>query len=66
MKSPSLELQDDFEEHVKEGLRGKLKTGDKEVIDSFKKALDTTTPETPGDPRDYKDKGPKKDKLEWW
>jgi len=66
MSKESNKLEDDLVEFVKEGVRGKSQPGDKAVVASFKKALESTTPERPGDPRDAKDSGKKKEKLEWW
>lgn len=62
---PLTELEDEFGDFLKEGLRGKIDPGDKAVIESFKKTLETTTPETPGDPY-FKEKQSKKDDLKWW
>jgi hypothetical protein len=57
------ELEGDFSDFIKDSLRENKEPGERAVIDAFKKALDTTTPDQPGDPRDFKEV--KKEKLEW-
>jgi hypothetical protein len=59
------DLEDDLGDYLKEGIRGKPDEGDASLIESFRKTLEVTTPELPGDARDYREKR-KKNELQWW
>ena len=61
----STELDHEFSDFLKDAV--KPKNGSKDpVVDALKKALEGTTPERPGDPRDYREKKRKVEDLQWW
>jgi len=56
----SIELDEGLEEHIRKALSNRTGTS---VEEALEKALDRTTPETPGDPRDTDTR--RLEKSEW-
>lgn len=54
------ELEEAFQDYLGKGSREEKKTGDEAVVESLKRALEATTPGSPGRAQDVRKEKPKK------